>query len=156
MNPNVRTVAAALSAAAFFATGAYAEEKEPLAVFEIGGAGNWTAPKMSSAGPTVAVEFTPIKDWLEIEIGTGPCLPPGQRIGVPTSSSKSGSIFRIPWNLWSELAPLSIRLSVGQRWSESRLRSILFSGLGRIESMAGSLSLASPTALSTVTNNRLA
>ena len=93
MNPNVRTVAAALSAAAFFATGAYAEEKEPLAVFEIGGAGNWTAPNMSSAGPTVAVEFTPIKDWLEIEIGTGPCLPPGQRIGVPTSSSKSRSTF---------------------------------------------------------------
>ena len=27
---------------------------------------------MSSAGPTVAVEFTPIKEWLEIEIGTGP------------------------------------------------------------------------------------
>jgi hypothetical protein len=30
-----------------------------------------TTPNAASGGPTVAVEFTPIKDWLEIEIGTG-------------------------------------------------------------------------------------
>jgi hypothetical protein len=154
MNPHVRAVAAALSAAAFFATGAYADEKEPLAVFEIGGAGNWTAPNMSSAGPTVAVEFTPIKEWLEIEIGTG--LASGTTDWSTDILFKKPFDFRIPWNLWSELAPRSIRRSVGQRWSESRLRSILCSGLGRIESMAGSLSLATLTALSTVTNNRLA
>ena len=55
----------------------YAEEKEPLAVFELGTAVSWTAPNASSIGPTVAVEFTPIKDWLEIEIGTGPLFAAG-------------------------------------------------------------------------------
>ena len=93
MNPHVRTVAAALSAAAFFATGAYADEKEPLAVFEIGGAGNWTAPNMSSAGLTVAVEFTPIKEWLEIEIGTGPLFASG------TTDWSTDILFKKPFDL---------------------------------------------------------
>src|SRR5438309_7247933 len=40
---------------------------------EIGGAGEWSTPDgASSFGPAVAVEFTPIKDWLEIEAGVSP------------------------------------------------------------------------------------
>ena len=66
---NTQTLAFAtvLSAAVPFATVAQAKEKEPTAIFEIGGAGNWTIPNGASGAPTVAVEFTPIKDWLEIE-----------------------------------------------------------------------------------------
>jgi hypothetical protein len=50
---------------------AQAEEKEPSAIIEIGGVGEWGLPTgASNLGPSVAVEFTPIKDWLEIEVGT--------------------------------------------------------------------------------------
>jgi hypothetical protein len=44
-------------------------EKEPTAIVELGGAGEWGFPGTSSFGPSAAVEFTPIKDWLEIEAG---------------------------------------------------------------------------------------
>jgi hypothetical protein len=43
--------------------------KEPTAIVELGGAGEWGFPGTSSFGPSAAVEFTPIKDWLEIEAG---------------------------------------------------------------------------------------
>jgi hypothetical protein len=49
---------------------ATAEDKEPTAIVELGGAVEWELPNgASSFGPTAAVEFTPIKDWLEIEAG---------------------------------------------------------------------------------------
>jgi hypothetical protein len=48
------------------------KEKEPLAIVEIGGLGSWTLSGDSSFGPTVGVEFEPIKNWLEIEVSAGP------------------------------------------------------------------------------------
>jgi hypothetical protein len=48
---------------------AFAEDKEPLAILELGAAGEWGFDGSSSFGPTAAVEFTPIKNWLEIETG---------------------------------------------------------------------------------------
>ena len=79
----------------------YAEEKEPLAVFELGTAISWTAPNASSIGPTVAVEFTPIKDWLEIEIGTGPLFATG------TTDWSTDILFKKPFEL-SETAELMV------------------------------------------------
>jgi len=55
------------------------EEKEPAAILEIGGAGEWALTHGTpSYGPNVAVEFTPIKEWLEIEAGTTPFFSRGQ------------------------------------------------------------------------------
>jgi len=88
-----RTFVAVLSTASLFTTVAHAEEKEPLAVLEIGAATNWTAPNLSSVGPTVAVEFTPIKDWLEIEIGTGPLFASG------TTDWSTDILFKKPFDL---------------------------------------------------------
>jgi hypothetical protein len=88
-----RTFVAALSAASLFTAVAYAEEKEPLAIFEIGAAANWTAPNLSSAGPAVAVEFTPIKEWLEIEVGTGPLFASG------TTDWSTDILFKKPFDL---------------------------------------------------------
>ena len=49
---------------------ALAGEKEPLAVIELGMASEWGLNGSGpSFGPTAAVEFTPIKDWLVIEPG---------------------------------------------------------------------------------------
>jgi hypothetical protein len=93
VNPRTLAFAAVFSAAVPFATVAQAEEKEPIAIFEIGGAGNWTAPNAASVGPTVAVEFTPIKDWLEIEIGTGPLFASG------TTDWSTDILFKKPFEL---------------------------------------------------------
>jgi len=53
-----------------FASAVLAEDKEPLAIFELGAAGEWGINGGgSSFGPVAAVEFTAIKSWLEIETG---------------------------------------------------------------------------------------
>jgi hypothetical protein len=62
-----------------FAGAALAEDKEPFAVFELGAAGEWGLNGGgSSFGPTAAVEFTPIKNWLEIETGIETLFSHGQ------------------------------------------------------------------------------
>ena len=46
---------------------------EPAAVVEIGGAAGWNLKDAgSSFGPDLAVEVTPIENWLELEAGTTP------------------------------------------------------------------------------------
>jgi hypothetical protein len=57
---------------------ARAEDKEPTAIVELGGAGEWDSPASSSFGPSVAFEFTPIKEWLEIEGGVAPMFHGGR------------------------------------------------------------------------------
>ena len=54
------------------ATAALAEKKEPVAVLELGGAGSWDVHGAASFGPSVAVEFEPIKNYLMIEAGLTP------------------------------------------------------------------------------------
>ncbi len=55
------------------------DEKEPAAIIEIGGAGEWALTHgKPSYGPSVAVEFTPIKERLEIEAGVTPLFSRGQ------------------------------------------------------------------------------
>jgi len=46
-----RVFAAIASTGILFATAAKAEEKEPIAIFEIGSALNWTTPNTTSASP---------------------------------------------------------------------------------------------------------
>lgn len=46
------------------------ENKEALAIGEIGGAMSWNLKGFApSGGPSIAVECTPIENWLEIEAG---------------------------------------------------------------------------------------
>ena len=51
---------------------ALAEEKEPVAVLELGGAGSWDVRGAASFGPSAAVEFEPIKNYLIVEAGLTP------------------------------------------------------------------------------------
>lgn len=49
---------------------AQSEEKDPAAVIELGGATAWNIEDGgASGGPSVAVEVTPIENWLELEGG---------------------------------------------------------------------------------------
>jgi len=61
-----------IAALVVFPSALQAEEKEPAAVVELGGAGAWiSAGGGSSLGPSVSVEFSPIKN-LSIEAGLSP------------------------------------------------------------------------------------
>jgi hypothetical protein len=54
------------------------KEKEPSAILEIGGAGEWSLQNGGAGlGPSVAVEVEPIKEWLEIEAGFTPLFSKG-------------------------------------------------------------------------------
>ena len=59
-----------LSAGSAFAQ---SSEKEPAAIMELGASANRSLTEgQSSFGPTVAVEATPIENWLELEAGVTP------------------------------------------------------------------------------------
>ena len=53
----------------------FAQSEKEAAVLEIGPAASWSLTEGQSAfGPTVAVEATPIENWLELEAGVTPIV----------------------------------------------------------------------------------
>jgi|SRR4051794_9546151 hypothetical protein len=65
-----RGATAAVVALLYSADRVQAEDKEPFAVLELGGAGEWSFPDSTHVlGPSIAAEFDVIKEWLEIEVG---------------------------------------------------------------------------------------
>lgn len=73
---------------------AQAPEKEPVAIIEVGGAGNWNVKGGgSSFGPTVAVEVTPIRNWLELEAGVTPLFARG------STEWDIDLLFKKPWDI---------------------------------------------------------
>jgi hypothetical protein len=69
----------AFIAVLLFAGAARAEDKDPFAVVELGGAEEWGLNSdVVRFGPLAAVEFTPIKNWLVIETGVTTLFSRGQ------------------------------------------------------------------------------
>src|SRR5271156_1136126 len=93
-----------------FANAAWAEEKEPTAIVEIGGAGELDFPK-GGFGLTAAVEFTPIKEWLEIEAGVSTLFGGGQR------EWSTDLLFKKPFTLSDKV---EFMFGVGPEWTFSR------------------------------------
>jgi hypothetical protein len=94
-----------------FSATARAEEKEPTAIIELGGAGEWGLPGSSSFGPSAAVEFTPVKDWLEIEAGIAPLFSRGR------TEWDADLLFKKPFTLSDKL---EFMFGVGPQWTFSR------------------------------------
>ena len=67
-----RRILCGIIAATLFVGIASAEEKEPVAVLELGSAAAWNMPGGAALGPTASVEFEPIKDNLLIEASITP------------------------------------------------------------------------------------
>lgn len=69
-------------------------DKEPVAIIELGGA---TAVNLKdatpSAGPTLAVEVTPIENWLELEAGVTPLF------SRHSTEWSVDFLFKKPWTL---------------------------------------------------------
>jgi hypothetical protein len=87
------------------------EEKEPVAILEIGAAGEWALTHGTpSYGPSVAVEVTPIKERLEIEAGVTPFLSGGQR------EWDTDLLFKKPYTL-SKTA--EFMFGVGPEWAHT-------------------------------------
>ena len=69
-------------------------DKEPAAILEIGAAPNRSLKGGgSSFGPTVAVEVTPIENWLELEAGVTPLF------ARHSTEWDADLLFKKPWTL---------------------------------------------------------
>jgi len=87
-----------------------AEDKEPSAIIEIGGAGQWGLRGGSSFGPTVAVEVTPIENWLELESGVMALLSRGQ------TEWDADFLFKKPYTLSKTV---EFVVGVGPEWAHT-------------------------------------
>jgi len=87
---------------------AQSSDKEPTAVVELGAAADWNVKDGgSSFGPTVAVEVTPIENWLELEAGVTPLF---------THHSTEWNIdllFKKPWTLSKKV---EFMMGIGPEW----------------------------------------
>jgi hypothetical protein len=91
---------------------ARAEEREPLAVIMLGAASEWSiSDKALSFGPSAGVEFSVIKDWLEIEVAGAKLFRRGH------SEWETELVFRKPFTL-SDTAELMVGL--GPIWTYAK------------------------------------
>jgi hypothetical protein len=135
---------------------AQAEENEPKAIIEIGAAGEWALTHgLPSYGPNFAVEFTPIKEKLEIEGGVTPFFSRGQ------TEWDTDLLFKKPYTL-SRTA--EFMCGVGPEWAHTihsgksansiaGAHSTSCSGRGPGDALAGTSSPAIVTALPAATSN---
>ena len=87
---------------------AQADDKESAAVIELGAAASRSLTEgQSSFGPTVAVEATPIENWLELEAGVTPLF---RRHSTEWSIDL---LFKKPWTLSDKM---EFMLGVGPEW----------------------------------------
>jgi len=104
---------------------AQSAEKEPAATLELGGAASRSLTESeSSFGPTVAVEVTPIENWLELEAGVTPLF---RRHSTEWSADL---LFKKPWTL-SDTKEFMI--GIGPEWIHSNAYGI------RMSSVAGEI-----------------
>ncbi|MGA8582159.1 MAG: hypothetical protein WB579_25955 [Bryobacteraceae bacterium] len=108
-----------LSSGNAFAQSAY---EEPAAVVELGGAATRNLKDGgSSFGPDVAVEVTPIENWLELEAGITPLF------SRHSAECDTDLLFKKPWTL-SEKAEFMV--GVGPEWIHTREYGITTNSLG--------------------------
>src|SRR5579862_403845 len=87
------------------------KDKDPAAVLELGGTASWSfKDSKASFGPSVAVEITPIENWLELEAGSTPLF--------RRHSTEWGTdlLFKKPWTLSPKV---ELMLGIGPEWVHS-------------------------------------
>jgi hypothetical protein len=98
---------------------ARAEDKEPVAVAEVGAAGEAGLKGGSAFGPSVAVEVTPIEHWLELEGGVSTLLRKRQ------TEWDTDLLFKKPYTLsdsvefMAGVGPQWVRVSEGGKTSDT-------------------------------------
>jgi hypothetical protein len=92
---------------------AQAQESEPSAIVEVGGAGEWGLKGGSAYGPNFSVETTPIEDVLEIEAGVTPLFSRGQ------TEWDADFLFKKPWTLSDTVEFMA---GIGPEWAHTVTR----------------------------------
>jgi hypothetical protein len=87
------------------------DDKEPAAVVELGGAASRNLSGGWSFGPTVAAEFTPIENWLELEAGVTPTF------ARHSAEWSTDLLFKKPWTLSRKA---EFMFGVGPEWIHTR------------------------------------
>ena len=111
----VNATKSVLIASLFLCSGnAFAQsvDKEPAAIVELGGAAGWNLKDGgSSFGPDVAVEVTPIENWLELEAGVTPLFT------RHSTEWDTDLLFKKPWTLSKKA---EFMFGVGPEWVHTR------------------------------------
>jgi hypothetical protein len=88
------------------------EDKDPLAILEIGAATSWDVTGGAATfAPNFAVETTPIENWLEIEAGVSPFFT------RKSTEWDTDLLFKKPWTLSRKA---EFMLGVGPEWVHLR------------------------------------
>jgi hypothetical protein len=83
-------------------------DKEPVATLEIGAATSWnTKGGAATFAPNLAVEVTPIENWLELEAGVSPFYTP------KSTEWDTDLLFKKPWTISRKA---EFMLGVGPEW----------------------------------------
>jgi hypothetical protein len=97
-------------------------DKGPAAVVELGGAPGWDLKDGGwSLGPTVAVEVTPIENWLELEMGVTATF------GHRSTEWDTDLLFKKPWSLSEKV---EFMFGVGPEWVHTREYGMTTNSLG--------------------------
>lgn len=97
-------------------------EKEPAAVIELGAAaGRSLTESRSSFGSTVAVEVTPIENWLELEAGITPLF---RRHSTEWSIDL---LFKKPWTVSDKV---EFMVGIGPEWIHTNAYGIKMNSVG--------------------------
>ena len=113
LHGNARRKAMLMAALLLFSGTAFGQtkEEEPAAVLEVGGAAEQSLKGGgSSYGPTIAVEVTPIENWLELEGGVT------RLFGHSNTEWDTDLLFKKPWTL-SDKA--EFMFGVGPEWAHT-------------------------------------
>jgi hypothetical protein len=99
-----------------------ADDDEPAAIVELGGAASWNLKDGgSSFGPDIAVEVTPIENWLELEAGTTPLF---TRHSIEWDTDL---LFKKPWTLSKKV---EFMIGGGPEWIHTREYGVTTNSLG--------------------------
>ena len=98
------------------------DEKEPVAVLELGGAASRSLTEgRSSFGPTTAVEITPVENRLELELGVTPLF---RRHSTEWSVDL---LFKKPWTLSEKR---EFMLGIGPEWIHTNAYGVKTNAVG--------------------------
>jgi hypothetical protein len=93
-------------------TYAQSAEKEPAATLELGAAASHSLNGGgSAAGPSLAVEVTPIKEWLELEAGVTPLF------SAQATEWDTDLLFKKPWTLSRKVEFMA---GIGPEWVHTK------------------------------------
>lgn len=87
------------------------KEKEPVAIMELGITPSWDLIRPNCLiGPTIGIEFTPVKEKLEIEIGAS------QYYNGPNYNWQFDLLFKKPYEISKKI---EVMVGAGPQWSFS-------------------------------------